>query len=83
MATIAVLGPGGVGGFVAAALSHSGADVVVIAREPTAELIADRGIAVRSAALGDFSVRPEVTTAGASPSTCSWSPPKPAGWRVR
>jgi len=63
VATIAVLGPGGVGGFVAAALSDSGADVVVIAREPTAELIADRGIAVRSAALGDFSVRPEVTTA--------------------
>jgi 2-dehydropantoate 2-reductase len=62
VAKIAVLGPGGVGGFVAAALSRSGAEVVVIAREPTAERIADQGIAVRSAALGDFSARPGVAT---------------------
>jgi 2-dehydropantoate 2-reductase len=62
VAKIAVLGPGGVGGFVAAALSRSGAEVVVIAREPTAARIADQGIAVRSAALGDFSARPDVAT---------------------
>ena len=67
MATIAVLGPGGVGAFVAAALSDNGADVVVIAREPTAELIANRGIAVRSAALGDFAARPEVATSLTKP----------------
>jgi 2-dehydropantoate 2-reductase len=65
--TIAVLGPGGVGGFVAAALSRSGGDVVVIAREPTAERIADHGIAVRSAALGDFSARPAVLTSLSEP----------------
>jgi 2-dehydropantoate 2-reductase len=65
--TIAVLGPGGVGGFVAAALASSGADVVVVAREPTAELIADRGIAVRSVALGDFSARPAVVTSLSEP----------------
>ncbi|MBV9310195.1 MAG: hypothetical protein JOZ73_05155, partial [Solirubrobacterales bacterium] len=35
MATIAVLGPGGVGGFIAAALSRAGEDVLVIAREGT------------------------------------------------
>jgi 2-dehydropantoate 2-reductase len=54
---IAVLGPGGVGGFVAAALARSGSDVTVIARDETAAVLAARGISVRSAALGPFSVR--------------------------
>ena len=56
--TIAVLGPGGVGGFVAAALARAGDDVVVVAREPTAEALAADGIEVRSVMLGDFTVRP-------------------------
>lgn len=51
MSTIAILGPGGVGGFVAAALWRVDPDVVVIAREQTAALIARDGIAVDSAAL--------------------------------
>jgi 2-dehydropantoate 2-reductase len=55
---LAVLGPGGVGGFLAAALAHSGVDVVVVAREGTAATIAERGIEVRSAVLGAFSARP-------------------------
>ena len=55
---VAVLGPGGVGGLVAAALHRAGTHVTVIAREQTAQLIAARGIAVRSAALGDFSACP-------------------------
>jgi 2-dehydropantoate 2-reductase len=54
----AILGPGGVGGFLAAALARAGRDVVVVAREPTAELIARDGIEVRSARLGDFHARP-------------------------
>jgi 2-dehydropantoate 2-reductase len=58
VSTIAVLGPGGVGGLVAAALSRAGTDVVVVAREPTAERISANGIEVRSRALGDFSARP-------------------------
>lgn len=58
MPTVAVLGPGGVGGLVAAALQRAGTDVTVIAREQTAQLIAERGIAVRSVALGDFGARP-------------------------
>ena len=58
VAKIAVLGPGGVGGFVAAALARSGADVVVVAREETAAAIAAHGISVRSAALGSFTARP-------------------------
>lgn len=59
-ATIAVLGPGGVGGFVAAALHRAGADVVVVAREPTATTLARTGLTVRSAVLGDFDARPRV-----------------------
>ena len=56
--TIAVLGPGGVGGFVAAALARAGEDVVVVAREPTAEALAGDGIEVRSVLLGDFTAGP-------------------------
>jgi 2-dehydropantoate 2-reductase len=56
--SIAVLGPGGVGGFLAAALDRAGTPVTVVAREPTADLIEARGIEVRSVRLGDFSARP-------------------------
>jgi 2-dehydropantoate 2-reductase len=55
---IAVLGPGGVGGFVAGALARAGANVTVVAREETAAAIADRGLDVRSVLLGDFVARP-------------------------
>lgn len=59
MAKFAVLGPGGVGGFVAAALSRAGAEVVVVARESTSRQIAEHGIGVRSQALdADFTARP-------------------------
>ena len=51
---VAVLGPGGVGGLVAGALHRSGTEVVVVAREQTAELISDRGLHVRSVGLGEF-----------------------------
>jgi 2-dehydropantoate 2-reductase len=51
---LAVLGPGGVGGLLAAALQRSGEDVAAIAREPTAEAIAARGISVDSVTLGVF-----------------------------
>ena len=56
--TIAVLGPGGVGGFVAAALARARDNVVVVARDSTAEVLAAEGIEVRSVLLGDFTVRP-------------------------
>jgi 2-dehydropantoate 2-reductase len=61
MTRIAVLGPGGVGGFLAAALSHAGEDVVVVGREPTAEVIAAQGIRVQSVLLGEFDARPAAT----------------------
>jgi 2-dehydropantoate 2-reductase len=60
---IAVLGPGGVGGFVAAALTRAGKEVVVVAREDTAELIAREGIRVSSARLGDFEASPRAVAA--------------------
>ena len=59
--SIAILGPGGVGGLLAAALARSGADVAVVAREPTAQAIARDGIAVQSSALGDFTARPRAS----------------------
>jgi 2-dehydropantoate 2-reductase len=62
MQRFAVLGPGGVGGFVAAALAHAGADVTVVAREATVEVLARDGISVQSAVLGDFSVRPRAVS---------------------
>jgi len=56
--SIAILGPGGVGGLLAAALARSGADATVVAREATAEAIARDGIVVHSTVLGDFTARP-------------------------
>lgn len=61
MAQIAVLGPGGVGGFVAAALARVDEDTVVVARERTTEVIAQGGIEVRSVRLGDFTAHPRVS----------------------
>ncbi len=58
MNSIAVLGPGGVGGFLAAALERAGQPVAVVAREETVQVIAREGIAVRSVRLGDFTARP-------------------------
>jgi 2-dehydropantoate 2-reductase len=59
---IAVLGPGGVGGFLAAALARAGARVVVVARASTAAEIEAEGLRVESVLLGDFVARPEVVT---------------------
>ena len=59
---VAVLGPGGVGGLLAAALERDGHELVVIAREETAQLIARRGIAVESVAFGELLARPRAVT---------------------
>ena len=56
--SIAILGPGGVGGLLAAALARAGTEATVVARESTAETIARDGIAVQSTVLGDFTARP-------------------------
>ncbi|HUE25589.1 MAG TPA: 2-dehydropantoate 2-reductase [Solirubrobacteraceae bacterium] len=59
MNRVSVLGPGGVGGFIAAALARAGEQVRVIAQESTAAVINRDGIAVRSVRLGDFTSRPQ------------------------
>jgi 2-dehydropantoate 2-reductase len=67
---IAVLGPGGVGGFVAGALSHAGSDVTLIARPQTAAAIAAGGLHVTSALLGEFDAPVHVVDNTASTVDC-------------
>ena len=55
---IAVLGPGGVGGLIAGLLERAGTQVVVVAREETAEAISARGLRVESVSFGEFVARP-------------------------
>jgi 2-dehydropantoate 2-reductase len=62
MPSLAILGPGGVGGFLGGALAHVGEDVVVVARESTAELLERRGLEVRSVRLGDFRAHPRAVS---------------------
>ena len=55
---VAVLGPGGVGGFLAAALARAGEDVTVVATETSAAAIAQHGLSVTSVILGTFTAHP-------------------------
>lgn len=55
---VAVLGPGGVGGLLAGVLDRAGTDVVLVARESTAAVIAERGLRISSVTFGDFTARP-------------------------
>ena len=54
---IAVLGPGGVGGLLAAVLARAGHEVVCLAGEATAELLRAKGIRVRSEEFGEFTAQ--------------------------
>ena len=54
---IAILGSGAVGGYYGAKLAQAGHDVTFIARGAHLAAIRERGIAIRSAALGDFIAR--------------------------
>jgi 2-dehydropantoate 2-reductase len=56
--SVAVLGPGGVGGLVAAALDRAGVPVCVIARESTVRVVAERGLRVSSVRLGELVAHP-------------------------
>ena len=60
---IAVLGPGGVGGLLAAALDRDGHEVIVVAREEAADVIGKRGLAVNSVKFGELSVKPRAVSA--------------------
>ncbi len=50
---IAILGPGAVGGFLAALLARAGHNVTCICRSTTAKIIRDQGINFKSAKFGD------------------------------
>jgi 2-dehydropantoate 2-reductase len=54
---VAVLGPGAVGGLLAALLAKAGNSVVVLAGESTVGAIAQRGLKVESRRFGDFEVK--------------------------
>ncbi|MFJ6660193.1 ketopantoate reductase family protein [Streptomyces sp. NPDC091377] len=60
--TYAVLGPGGVGGLLAALLAQAGHRVICLAREETASSLRTSGIRVRSGAFGDFTASVEADT---------------------
>ena len=60
--TVAVLGPGGTGGLLAALLSRSGHRVICLAGAETAATLRTDGIQVRSARYGDFTARVEADT---------------------
>ncbi|GAA2747018.1 hypothetical protein GCM10010440_41140 [Kitasatospora cinereorecta] len=60
--TVAVLGPGGVGGLLAALLSRAGHRVICIAREETAAVLRRDGIRVRSRQFGEFTAAVEADT---------------------
>ncbi|MEU3556222.1 ketopantoate reductase family protein [Streptomyces fragilis] len=61
-ATVAVLGPGGVGGLLAAVLSRAGHRVICLAREETASVLRESGVTVRSGAFGEFTAVVEADT---------------------
>src|SRR5438128_1775841 len=59
MTRVAILGPGGVGGFLAGALERAGTPVTLVARDETARLIERDGIHVESVRLAaEFEARP-------------------------
>jgi 2-dehydropantoate 2-reductase len=57
--TVAVLGPGGVGGLLAALLARAGNRVICLAGDETARVLDKDGISVTSARFGDFTARVE------------------------
>ncbi|HZK06391.1 MAG TPA: 2-dehydropantoate 2-reductase N-terminal domain-containing protein [Actinomycetaceae bacterium] len=57
---ISLIGPGAVGGLLAALIARSGQKVTVVARPATAARIAERGIRVESEQFGSFSANPSV-----------------------
>jgi 2-dehydropantoate 2-reductase len=59
---VAVLGPGGVGGFLAALLARAGESILVLAGDDTSRAIARDGLRLESKTFGDFAV--SVPTAG-------------------
>jgi 2-dehydropantoate 2-reductase len=65
--SVAVLGPGGIGGLLAALLARDGNSVEVLASESTSRAIAERGLRVESQRFGDFRVSVRSATRLESP----------------
>lgn len=59
---ISILGPGGIGGFLAAMLLRAGHEVTVIARPETAAAISAKGLTLESRAFGTFTAHPSVVS---------------------
>src|SRR5438128_8763269 len=53
---VAVLGPGGVGGLLAAVLAREGSSVLVLAGDETSRVIAQNGLQLESGRFGNFGV---------------------------
>jgi 2-dehydropantoate 2-reductase len=66
-ATVAVLGPGGVGGLVGALLARAGHRVVFLARPDSVAALREHGLTVHSGIYGDFAVPVEAATELAEP----------------
>jgi 2-dehydropantoate 2-reductase len=64
---VGVLGPGGVGGLLAAALDWDGHEVIVVAQESTAAAIGARGIAVDSVKFGALGANPRAVVSLTEP----------------
>ncbi|MSR78437.1 MAG: ketopantoate reductase family protein [Candidatus Omnitrophica bacterium] len=62
MAKIAILGPGGVGGFFACILARAGYQIVCVSSAETSQVIKENGLSLRSPVFGDYSFRPETVT---------------------
>ena len=60
--TVAVLGPGGVGGLLAALLARAGHRVICLAGDQTARTLDEHGIRVHSDQFGEFTARVEADT---------------------
>ena len=59
---VAVLGPGGVGGLLAAVLARAGHEVVCLSGDSTAEVLRTKGIRLSSVAFGEFTAQVEADT---------------------
>lgn len=64
---IAILGPGGVGGLLAALLERAGSEVMAVARETTAATIAADGVRVQSTTFGEVLAHPRAVSELAEP----------------
>ncbi|MFD5514725.1 ketopantoate reductase family protein [Streptomyces sp. NPDC127066] len=60
--TVAIVGPGGVGGLIGALLARDGHRVICLAREETAAVLRQDGLRIESTRYGDFTAAVEADT---------------------